>query len=223
MYRKVLGGILFSLVLLVASTTSAQSTESIQAQIAALMAQMQQQGGTPDASPDVRQCVNFSRTLSYAKRGNDITALQSFLIQQGDLEAGNNTGFFGRLTESAVRKFQCREMGICSGSAASNGYGQVGPATRRAILSSCSTPSFSTTPPNNSGMGDTIPNTDSSETVTSPSEDYTPDASNGDDGVEYNAVVDIPAATSGLDKMFSELDKLFKMAIPPLDEEEDTE
>lgn len=82
-------------------------------------------------------CPNLYRNLSFGSRGQDVVELQTFLITQGDLSAGLNTGYFGRFTREAVRKFQCREMQICSGSEASNGYGSVGPRTRAKIASVC--------------------------------------------------------------------------------------
>ena len=50
-------------------------------------------------------CPNLYRNLSFGSRGNNVVELQNFLIAQGDLAVGNNTGYFGRMTESAV-KFQ---------------------------------------------------------------------------------------------------------------------
>ena len=89
-------------------------------------------------SVSAAMCPNLPRSLSFSSRGTDVTQLQTFLIEKGDLAAGNNTGYFGRLTEAAVKKFQCREMQICSGSTSSNGYGSVGPRTRAKIVEACS-------------------------------------------------------------------------------------
>lgn len=83
-------------------------------------------------------CPNLSRTLSRGAKGNDVTQLQNFLINQGDLAGGNNTGFFGTLTEAAVKKFQCRSSIVCSGTPATTGYGTVGAKTRAAIARACS-------------------------------------------------------------------------------------
>ena len=76
----------------------------------------------------------WNRTLSFGARGQDVIELQNTLIAQGDLATGNNTGYFGRLTEAAVRKFQCRTNIVCSGSSSTSGYGSVGPRTRAKIL-----------------------------------------------------------------------------------------
>ncbi|MBI5469704.1 peptidoglycan-binding protein [Candidatus Kaiserbacteria bacterium] len=91
-------------------------------------------------------CPNLTRNLSFGSRGNDVAQLQQFLISQNLLESDSATGYFGRLTEAAVKKFQCTTMNICSGSANSNGYGAVGPRTRAKIAAVCSTTAY-TSPP----------------------------------------------------------------------------
>ncbi len=76
----------------------------------------------------------WNRTLSFGLRGSDVIELQNILIAQGDLATGNNTGYFGRLTEAAVQKFQCRSDVVCHGSLLRTGYGAVGPRTLMKIL-----------------------------------------------------------------------------------------
>ncbi len=90
----------------------------------------------PEPAP-LAICPNLSRTLSYGVSGNDVGELQKFLIWKGHLAKGNDTGFFGALTQAAVQKFQCAAMGLCSGSPSSNGYGVVGPQTRSSIAIAC--------------------------------------------------------------------------------------
>ncbi|OHA44840.1 MAG: hypothetical protein A3G59_00365 [Candidatus Taylorbacteria bacterium RIFCSPLOWO2_12_FULL_47_20] len=46
---------------------------------------------------------------------------------------GNETTYFGTLTSSALKKFQCVALSVCSGSPASTGYGATGPKTRAAV------------------------------------------------------------------------------------------
>ncbi|MBI2109205.1 MAG: peptidoglycan-binding protein [Parcubacteria group bacterium] len=75
------------------------------------------------------------RSLFLGISGNDVRAVQTTLIARGYLAAGNATGYFGPLTEAAVKKFQCDHNVICSGSG-SVGYGVVGPKTRIALASS---------------------------------------------------------------------------------------
>ncbi len=79
--------------------------------------------------------VNLSRNLSYGSQGADVTVLQNFLISKGYLAPGNAIGFFGRLTEAAVKSFQRAEGIVSSGSPQTTGYGNVGPGTRARIKS----------------------------------------------------------------------------------------
>jgi spore germination protein YaaH len=79
------------------------------------------------------------RSLSLGLSGNDVVALQNKLIGQGYLAAGNNSGYFGTLTQAAVKKFQCAQNIICSGSTA-QGYGIYGPGTRAALAGATTYP-----------------------------------------------------------------------------------
>jgi peptidoglycan hydrolase-like protein with peptidoglycan-binding domain len=62
-----------------------------------------------------------------------VIKLQNFLITLGYLPAGNATGYYGPLTQKAVQSYQCATLKLCSGSPISNGYGNVGPKTRKII------------------------------------------------------------------------------------------
>lgn len=77
----------------------------LQAQIAALMAQLQalQSGSTGGTV-----VVSFSRDLTVGSSGADVTALQQMLVSQGYLTmpAGVAYGYFGALTKSAVARWQ---------------------------------------------------------------------------------------------------------------------
>ncbi|HVM73557.1 MAG TPA: IPT/TIG domain-containing protein [Candidatus Paceibacterota bacterium] len=84
-------------------------------------------------------CITISHNLSFGSRdawtGGDVTTLQTFLYQEGELSVGA-TGYFGPLTLGAVRQFQSSQ-GIFT-------TGYVGMLTRAAITQlSCGT----TTPP----------------------------------------------------------------------------
>lgn len=83
-------------------------------------------------------CPNLARNLSFGSRGSDVVQLQQFLIAQNLLAVGNDTGYYGRLTQTAVQQFQCRAMNLCSGSPSANGYGVAGPRTRVAVFAHCS-------------------------------------------------------------------------------------
>lgn len=73
-----------------------------------------------------------TRPLSLGLSGSDVTSLQKSLIASGYLADKYATGYFGQLTDSALKKFQCDKEIICSGSSA-NGYGVYGPRTRAAM------------------------------------------------------------------------------------------
>lgn len=84
--------------------------------------------------------VTVTRWLWIGSRGDDVLRLQQFLnnngfviSQTGAGAPGNETNFFGRKTEEAVRRFQCARLGVCSGTVNSAGYGGVGPRTRAAL------------------------------------------------------------------------------------------
>ncbi len=71
----------------------------------------------------------FGRPLSLGNRGDDVKSIQAFLIQQGTLSPTNDTSFFGPLTKEAVKKFQCEQGIVCSGTETATGYGAIGPTT----------------------------------------------------------------------------------------------
>ncbi len=76
------------------------------------------------------------RTLSRGMSGSDVLVLQKFLVAQGLLSSDSATGFFGALTEAAVKKFQSSRGIASSGTPATTGYGAVGPKTRAIIATS---------------------------------------------------------------------------------------
>lgn len=101
--------------------------QQLQAQIAAQMAG--NSGGStattaPQQSGGGGNCVQLDSTLQKGDSGDDVKDLQNFLIQEGLLDSGA-TGFFGTLTETAVKEWQ--------GSHGISPIGIVGPATRMAM------------------------------------------------------------------------------------------
>ena len=119
---------------------NAQTTSSLQAQIAALLAQiqtLQSQLGTSTSGS--MMTYNFTSDLTVGSKGAQVTSLQQFLIAKGYLTGVSApTGYFGALTASALGKFQA-----ANGITPSVGY--FGPKTR-AFINSMST---TTTPPVN--------------------------------------------------------------------------
>lgn len=133
---------------------SALTAEEIQQQIAQLLAQievLQQQIAQTSTivvnngnSTAGTACFRAYRNLFRGLRGSDVEELQRFLLNTSDFTFGEITGYFGSATELAVQKFQCRELGICSGSPDTNGYGFVGARTRAAMSARCSTQTMQT-------------------------------------------------------------------------------
>lgn len=82
-------------------------------------------------------CLSLGRNLRVGMEGEDVQKLQESLIKAGMLAEGKATGYFGPLTEAAVKKWQTEQGIVSSGSAASTGFGVVGPKTRAAILTVC--------------------------------------------------------------------------------------
>jgi putative peptidoglycan binding protein len=91
---------------------------------------------TPPTTSTTQACVSLTRNLGLGSRGADVTKLQNFLIAGGYLAAGNNSGYYGKLTQSAVQAYQRAHGLVSSGTPATTGYGAVGPKTR-AALSHC--------------------------------------------------------------------------------------
>lgn len=82
-------------------------------------------------------CPSLTRNLSVGSRGTDVTQLQTFLIEQGYLAAGNSTGYFGRMTEASVKAWQAKNGVVSSGTAATTGYGAIGPRSRVKLVEAC--------------------------------------------------------------------------------------
>ncbi|MGC9968192.1 MAG: peptidoglycan-binding domain-containing protein [Minisyncoccia bacterium] len=110
---------------------NAQTASGLQAQITALLAQIQQlqaQLGSTQGT-GFTSSYSFTRDLTVGSRGDDVTALQQLLINRGYLTAVSApTGYFGSLTQAALGKFQA-----ASGISPTAGY--FGPKTRAFVNS----------------------------------------------------------------------------------------
>ena len=135
------------IVILLPLSVSAQTVEELQARIAALMAQIAalQSASQPTSVVSTSACPALARSLTIGSRGADVTGLQEFLRARNHLHV-EATGYFGPLTEAAVRAFQAAEGVVSSGDAASTGFGVVGTRTRAAIATRCGGVSQTTTP-----------------------------------------------------------------------------
>jgi len=81
--------------------------------------------------------TTISSYLDFGARGGDVTSLQQFLAADVSVyPEGLVTGYFGSLTRAAVQRYQCKQGIVCGGSAATTGYGRVGPRTLAAINAS---------------------------------------------------------------------------------------
>ncbi len=138
--RHIYRNIVIAALLLAPLSVAAQTVDlaALQAQVAALQAQLaqkaQMQTTAPSGTGSAARCVALARTLERGATGDDVTALQTFLISEGVLSA-TATGFFGAQTEAAVKAWQTKR-GI-------DPIGRVGPATRAAMACTGGT---STTP-----------------------------------------------------------------------------
>jgi peptidoglycan hydrolase-like protein with peptidoglycan-binding domain len=80
------------------------------------------------ATPSLRALtVRLSKDLSVGSEGDDVAALQTFLVRSGYLVMPNGVakGFFGGLTKKAVMWFQ-KDKGLPT-------PGRVGPMTRNIL------------------------------------------------------------------------------------------
>ena len=77
--------------------------------------------------------VKLARPLYRGIKGTDVTSLQNVLIKEGLLSSDSNTGYFGPLTEAAVKAFQKKYNIVISGTPVSTGFGATGPKTRAKI------------------------------------------------------------------------------------------
>lgn len=136
--------------MLVPVAANAQSVSDLQAQIQSLLAQIAQlqaqlSGLSGGAAPSVS--CNFARTLTLGVVGDDVKCLQRYLNGAGHQVAasgagspGNETTYFGSLSQAAVAKWQA-----ANGVAPAVGY--FGPISRAKYASLvASAPSVPTTP-----------------------------------------------------------------------------
>ena len=141
----VAAGLLFVLPLV----TSAATVQELQAQAQALLNQIaalqSQLGGTTQVTTagvaaTSASCPLIGRILYIGDSGEDVTRLQQFLARDAAIyPEALSTGYYGSLTEAAVKRWQTQHNIVSSGTAASTGFGQVGPRTAAAMSLQCST------------------------------------------------------------------------------------
>lgn len=150
------------------AVAGAATTAELQAQIAALMAQLNAQTTT---------CTAPAASLTVGSTGASVTALQDWLRGQGYLAVAS-TGYFGSLTQAAVAKFQA-----AAGITPAAGY--YGPMTAAAVAARCtSTTTTTTTTTSNSS---TLQGSAGSITVDALSDFSAEEVGEGDEDVEVLA------------------------------------
>jgi PKD repeat protein len=133
----------------------AATAAELQAQIVDLLGRitnLQQQLGTSGGSTTgvggtaatsvpagVAQCPHVSRVLKRGATGVDVNRLQQFLaLDPAVYPEAQVSGYYGALTEAAVKRFQCKNKLVCDGTPDSTGYGVTGPRTAALMALQCS-------------------------------------------------------------------------------------
>lgn len=91
-------------------------------------------------------CPVISRWLARGARGTDVATLQLLLWRNGFLSRDAVTGFFGPMTEMALKQYQRAQGLVSAGDPVSTGFGAAGPRTRQALARCAVKPSAQTTP-----------------------------------------------------------------------------
>ena len=124
-----------------AQTPANSTIAELQALVASLLQQVAQlqlelkkvTGNSSSFGDTVSQCeYDFNRTLYFGVAGNDVSNLQSSLLAAGHYDE-EVTGFYGPVTEAAVKSFQAANGIVSSGNPVSTGFGVVGPKTRSVL------------------------------------------------------------------------------------------
>lgn len=83
-------------------------------------------------------CVKLNSNLKRGMNNSEVKKLQIFLAQDKNIyPEAITTGYFGKLTELAVQRWQSSNGIISYGSPSTTGYGAVGPKTREVMSATC--------------------------------------------------------------------------------------
>ena len=100
-------------------------------------------GGVSSAATSVNPggavaCPHVSRSIKKGDSGDDVARLQQFLaLDPSVYPEALVTGYYGALTEAAVKRFQCKNNIVCEGTPDSTGYGLTGPRTAAILALQC--------------------------------------------------------------------------------------
>lgn len=128
-----------------APRAEAATLEELQAQIQALIAQIQALKGNMPSTSNLGSCNPFTTDMTVGRSGVEVTNLQKFLINRGHSIGAGATGFFGEQTRGALAQFQAQN-GIYPS------VGMFGPLTRSKVNALCAAqPQIPHTGGNNNG------------------------------------------------------------------------
>ncbi|MEK7509147.1 MAG: peptidoglycan-binding protein, partial [Patescibacteria group bacterium] len=92
-------------------------------------------GGAPAPAGS---CPRIGRVLKLGSSGDDVSRLQQFLaLDPSVYPEGLVTGYYGALTEAAIKRFQCKNKIVCDGTPETTGYGVTGPRTAAILALQC--------------------------------------------------------------------------------------
>ena len=135
---------------LIAPAAKAATAEELQAQIAALMAQITALSGgtTTTTTTTTTSCVAIPAPLTMGAKGANVIALQNYLIAAKQSIPAGATGFFGGQTKAALAAFQ-------SANGIMPAVGYYGPVTAAKMAAMCTpvTPAPGTTTPGTTTPG----------------------------------------------------------------------
>ena len=74
-----------------------------------------------------------NKNLKFGDRGSRVKDLQTFMYQKCYVDSTSITSYFGDITRTALKKYQCDAGIVCSGDEKTTGWGMLGPKTREYI------------------------------------------------------------------------------------------
>lgn len=188
-----------------AAPAKAATVEELQAQIAALMAQISGMSG----STGTTAACTFTRSLTVGSEGADVKCLQDALTPTYFNNAGGSTGYFGPLTQSAVAAWQ-------SANGISPAAGYFGPVSQAKFAATVGTPSTPTTP--GSDDSDDEDDSDDSSDLSGEASLDSVEVSDGDDtddveeGSEDAQVAEIEVTFEDGDAVINRIDLALEVA-----------
>jgi len=94
--------------------------------------------GTAQGTSGAVACPQISRSLQFGSTGDDVSRLQRYLaLDPAIYPEALVTGYYGALTEAAVKRWQAKHFVVSSGTPASTGWGVVGPRTAAVLAIQC--------------------------------------------------------------------------------------